>query len=1021
MKKIIKLFAVLLFAGLSLISCNHNLTGSINDNKYTTEKAYLSFGINESEGRKVAPSTLTWDEVHSIDLKKDNSVLKTWTAEDGKSAYDKMKADTSVLIDAGKYTFAVELKDADGDILQTGKLENVEIKAGNNPLNFTTKPFLEGKGILSIFCYVDEIDNIDSAKVYLDGELFDSFDGMLFDLENPIKFGPKEVDCGNYILTIEFCDNDDDCIEKTTDFIEIQNKRETVYTYNYYEATDVYPVEFSIDGSYNPVIFTDDVDIKAYTADKSLPPPEKIANKPEGLEFFGWYNEQNISITELPEHADSKVNVYARFGKSITSAAEITDDIYFYHITPKDQDEWSEVLIKIKSDQTKTVSLDLSNVTDLTDTGNYFGPSFRPTLTGIVLPACVETINAGSFSGYDNLEYVEFAKDSKVKCIEMNAFDFCSALREITIPKSVESIGNYAFESCESLKKITFEAGSELTSIGMEAMEYCCSLEDIVIPASVNEIGQSAFISCENLKKVAFETGSEITTIGEAVFSGCSSLEDIVIPSSVTEIGNDAFSDCGKLSDKVFSAHPALTLIGHYAFNNCTSLTNIVIPSTLVSIGELAFSGCTGLATVTFENNSSLTNICMQAFENCTSLTEIEIPQSVENFGSEVFAGCTNLEKFTVPHTAVFNLGEFTSSEDCTFKVIVTDGTETIENSYFYEAKALTEVVIPSSVTTIESSAFLECTNLKTVTFTGESTLESIRNSAFENCTSLTDFVIPSSVTEIAYSAFKSCTSLKSITIPAKVTVIDEEAFMVCTSLASVTFENDSALTEIRDRAFSYCFSLKEIVLPESVTSMGSALFSGCELLENVVIPSKVGVIAPATFTTCTSLKSITIPAKVTVIEAEAFGGCTSLASVTFENGSALSYIYEEAFQNCTSLTEIEIPQSVDFFGSYVFEGCTNLKKFTVPHTVVERLRDFISSEDCTFKVIVTDGTETINDSAFAGAQALTEVVIPSSVTTIGDGAFSDCSSLEKVIYLGDKQSIEFGENVFSGCPKQDY
>ena len=121
-----------MFAALSVISCKNNFIELENEN--TNEKAYLTFGINESSDRKITPSKLTWNEVNSIDLTKDSSVLKTWTTTAEKSAYEQMKADTSVALDAGKYTFAVTLKDNDGDILQKGELKDVEIKVGENPL-----------------------------------------------------------------------------------------------------------------------------------------------------------------------------------------------------------------------------------------------------------------------------------------------------------------------------------------------------------------------------------------------------------------------------------------------------------------------------------------------------------------------------------------------------------------------------------------------------------------------------------------------------------------------------------------------------------------------------------------------------------------------------------------------------------------------------------------------------------------------------------------------------------------------
>ncbi|MGN0623313.1 MAG: leucine-rich repeat domain-containing protein, partial [Oscillospiraceae bacterium] len=87
-----------------------------------------------------------------------------------------------------------------------------------------------------------------------------------------------------------------------------------------------------------------------------------------------------------------------------------------------------------------------------------------------------------------------------------------------------------------------------------------------------------------------------------------------------------------------------------------------------------------------------------------------------------------------------------------------------------------TSITIPSSikgksVSTIGSFAFLDCTEIKSITIPDSVT--SIEIGAFEDCANITAITIPDSVTTIETSAFRYCMRLKSITLPKNLTCID--------------------------------------------------------------------------------------------------------------------------------------------------------------------------------------------------------------------------------------------------------
>ena len=177
----------------------------------------------------------------------------------------------------------------------------------------------------------------------------------------------------------------------------------------------------------------------------------------------------------------------------------------------------------------------------------------------------------------------------------------------------------------------------------------------------------------------------------------------------------------------------------------------------------------------------------------------------------------------------------------------VKEGTRIICDSAFSFCRSLSEIVIPSSVT-------------------------SIGKGAFSYCVSLSEVVIPSSVTSIGKGVFSYCVSLSGIVIPSSITSIGDGAFYGCHSLSEIVIP--SSVTSIGDSAFSRCDSLSEIVIPSSVTSIGDSAFSYCRSLSEIVIPSRVISIGKGTFSYCYSLSEIVIPSSVTSIGDSAFYRC---------------------------------------------------------------------------------------------------------------------------------------------------
>ncbi len=205
-----------------------------------------------------------------------------------------------------------------------------------------------------------------------------------------------------------------------------------------------------------------------------------------------------------------------------------------------------------------------------------------------------------------------------------------------------------------------------------------------------------------------------------------------------------------------------------------------------------------------------------------------------------------------------------------------------------------------------------------------------ICDSAFSFCRSLSEIVIPSSVTSIGKGAFSYCVSLSEVVIPSSVTSIGKGVFSYCVSLSGIVIP--SSITSIGDGAFYGCHSLSEIVIPSSVTSIGHGAFYGCHSLSEIVIPSSVTSIGDSAFSRCDSLSEIVIPSSVTSIGDSAFSYCRSLSEIVIP--SSVTSIGKGAFSRCVSLSEIVIPSRVISIGKGTFSYCYSLSEIVIPSSV---------------------------------------------------------------------------------------
>jgi hypothetical protein len=289
----------------------------------------------------------------------------------------------------------------------------------------------------------------------------------------------------------------------------------------------------------------------------------------------------------------------------------------------------------------------------------------------------------------------------------------------------------------------------------------------ITIPDGVTGIGGNAFSGCAGLKSVAIP--NSVTSIGSGAFFGCAGLTSVTIPESVTSIGNMAFSGCAGLTEINFKAAALADLASSYSvFGNAGQsepgiTVNIgagvtKIPANLFNTGS---GSSPKITAVNFAAGSVCSSIGESAFKGCASLASVTIGSGVTSIGSTAFSGCTGLASITVGSGNT----KYRSEGNCIIQIS--------NNTLVLGCKTS---VIPSSVTSIDSGAFRDCTGLTSVGI--PSSVTSIGHSAFSGCTGLTSVIIPNSVTSIYDYAFDGCTSLARVTLGNNLSYFGSSAFL---------------------------------------------------------------------------------------------------------------------------------------------------------------------------------------------------------------------------------------------------
>lgn len=454
-----------------------------------------------------------------------------------------------------------------------------------------------------------------------------------------------------------------------------------------------------------------------------------------------------------------------------------------------------------------------------------------------------------AYYGHDS----EITIPDEVTSISAGAFEDDKHISKVVMGRNVTSIANNAFNNCELLGEVDLSNASALKSIGKSVFGNCKKLTKIVVPANVETIDEQAFSGCSSLQTVTFEQGSKVSKLSKSIFSACPNLESVNIPDSCTVIDERAFASDVKLKNIQFNSN--LTKIGKQAFYSNRELKTLTIPEGVTTIGQEAFWGMSNLESISLPatlNKIDGTTIFAFIFDNkdtvnSGNLKKIEIAEANQKYKSA--------------NGMVYEGDKLVYIPQGIEHAVAADGTTVIGKFAASVHANLKTVVIPTGVTKIEESAFINCDAIESVKL--PETLEEIGNAAFLGCEECTDLVIPKSVKKISGLALYELESLRQIVIPDGVTKIEQHGVAGNDNMQHLILSRN--LVEVANNGCSFYPNAEELYLPDKLEKIGVQGFGAFSKVQYLELPASLKTIGAEAFKLMHSLKSVYIHGGVNV------------------------------------------------------------------------------------------------------------------------------------------------------------
>ena len=344
-------------------------------------------------------------------------------------------------------------------------------------------------------------------------------------------------------------------------------------------------------------------------------------------------------------------------------------------------------------------------------------------------------------------------------------------------------------------------------------------------------------------------------------------------------------------------------------------------------------------------------------------------------------------------------------------KVILPEGIKKIGAYAFANLTGLEEIVLPSTLESIEYGAFYGCSALQKITFSSGNNLKIISQSAFEGC-DLQDTIDLSAICVISNYAFAGNQNLKGIITTDTLLSIGEYAFAGCKSLETVTIT--APKVKYAPYAFTGCEKLTSIYVNASVLPEG--MFYECKNLASVSVGPDVNEIgefafrdtAVASFEVKAGNKTYKVQTADHIVSADGTKLIAVAATLTgdYVGAAEITAVGNGAFSHNTKITSVSLP-GVTVLGDYAFGSSEKLASVKLGN--LQKIGEYAFFETAITAVPAFTAETQIGKYAFAKTD-IASVTIPDGMT-VAEGVFASCDKLETVVIGND---VTLGNYAFN-------
>lgn len=350
---------------------------------------------------------------------------------------------------------------------------------------------------------------------------------------------------------------------------------------------------------------------------------------------------------------------------------------------------------------------------------------------------------------------------------------------------------------------------------------------------------------------------------------------------------------------------------------------------------------------------------------NCTNITKITLPEGITEIGYGSFGG-SSLTEVNIPSTVT-----------------------TISHTAFYRLRALPKFTVASSSTNFSSdqNGCLYSKNMEDLyavptgittehgTYTINNKVKNIFKCAFTNAKGVKKIVLPTNLQSVE-TGFPSIIALSTELEAFELTPSSTSPFKV---IDGVLF-NGKTLTN-----YPPSKPTKDYKVPDDITNIAERAIEGSLYMESIDLNNVVTLSTNALYTDH-KLKTVTLPANLQV------------------SGTA------GAIANCYNISEYKTPANCVNFeaidGVVYSKGDHSTLYFFPPAKTVDG-----------GKYTVKDWVKTVEKNAFFGSTTIQELTIPTNIQTINENAFNNMKVLTKVTFAETSNVQTIGNSAFGQCP----